>query len=93
MSRPTVPSNERALNDRIDIELRMLADAVELVRSGASQRVTLGGLQFGDQLLDRARSMAGEAGLQAQPLYSTDESAGTDLVIERPVGQADEATR
>jgi hypothetical protein len=69
---------------RLDIELRMLADAVELVRRGASARVTLGGLTFGEQLLDRARVMAAAHGLLAHALYGTDESTGTALVVERP---------
>ena len=73
-----------AITDRVDIELRMLADALELVRSGASERVTLGGLQFGDQILPRARTLAARAGLSAIPIYGTDETAGTDIVIERP---------
>jgi hypothetical protein len=72
------------LSTRIDIELRMLMDAIELVASGASARVTLGGLQFGAQLLPRARGMAARDGLVARGLYSTDETAGTDIVIERP---------
>jgi hypothetical protein len=72
------------LSTRIDIELRMLRDAIELVASGASARVTLGGLQFGAQLLPRARGMAARDGLAARALYSTDETAGTDIVIERP---------
>jgi hypothetical protein len=72
------------IDARIDIELRMLADAVELVRRGASTRVTLGGLEFGDQLLLRAQEMAERCGLEAHALFGTDESTGTDLVIERP---------
>jgi hypothetical protein len=72
-----------AITWRVDTELRMLADAVELVRSGASERVTLGGLRFGDQLLPRARSLAARAGVSAVGVYGTDESAGTDIVIER----------
>ena len=73
-----------AITWRVDIELRMIADAVELVRSGASTRVTLGGLQFGDQLLARAKILAGSAGLSVIAMYGTDETAGTDIVVERP---------
>ncbi len=79
MTRP-----DPSLSTRIDIELRMLTDAIELVASGASARVTLGGLRFGAELLDRARGMAARKGLTARALYSTDETAGTDIVIERP---------
>jgi hypothetical protein len=75
---------DAALTWRIDTELRMIVDAVELVRSGASARVTLGGLQFGDQLLMRARKLAESAGLRVVPVYATDETAGTDLIVERP---------
>jgi hypothetical protein len=82
------------VSTRVDIELRMLIDAVALVTSGATERVTLGGLQFGAQLLPRARGMAIRSGLVARALYSTDETAGTDIVIERPgrpLGDADAA--
>jgi hypothetical protein len=75
---------DAALTWRVDTELRMIADAVELVRNGASTRVTLGGLQFGDQLMGRARNLAASAGLSAIAIYGTDETAGTDIVIERP---------
>ncbi len=78
------PLPDAALTWRVDTELRMIADAVELVRRGASVRVTLGGLQFGDQLLMRARKLAASAGLRVIPVYATDETAGTDLIIERP---------
>ncbi len=75
---------DAALTWRVDTELRMIADAVELVRSGASARVTLGGLQFGDQLLVRARNLAASVGLSIVPVYGTDETAGTDIIVERP---------
>ena len=78
---------------RVDTELRMLADALELVGSGASERVTLGGLEFGDQLLARARALAARAGLSVVALYGTDETSGTDLVIERPPTVNDGADR
>ena len=81
--RSTSP-DDHALAGRVDIELRMLADAIEMVRSGASERVTLGGLRFGGQILTRAQALAARDGLSAIPIYGTDETAGTDIVIERP---------
>lgn len=75
------------LTARLDLELRLVADAVELVGHGASQRVTIAGIRFGDELLERARVMAARAGLRASGLYRTDES-GSDLVIERPADEA-----
>ena len=44
MAPETPPATDPRIEARIDIELRLLADAVELVRRGASTRVTLGGL-------------------------------------------------
>ncbi len=82
---------DAAFTWRVDTELRMIVDAVELVRSGASARVTLGGLQFGDQLLVRARKLAESAGLRVVPVYATDETAGTDLVIELPQDPEEDA--
>jgi hypothetical protein len=70
------------LTARLDLELRLIADAVELVAHGSSPRVTIAGIRFGDELLERARAMAALAGLRASGLYRTDES-GSDLVIER----------
>ena len=84
MAPETHPATGPRIEARIDIELRMLADAVELVRRGATARVTLGGLTFGAQLLERAQAMAAAHGLSAHALYGTDESTGTDLVVERP---------
>ncbi len=87
------PATDPALHARVDIELRMLADALDLVRSGATERVTLGGLEFGGQILDRARLLADRDGLSASPIYGTDETAGTDIVIERRPPTARPASR
>ena len=67
---------------RLDLELSLIADAIELVRRDSSQRVTVAGIRFGSELLERARALAAQAGLRASGLYGADES-GTDLVIER----------
>ena len=79
------PLPDAAFTWRVDTELRMIADAVELVRRGASSRVTLGGLQVrGPAPGPGPPKLAESAGLRVVPVYATDETAGTDLIIERP---------
>jgi hypothetical protein len=76
--RPSHARIERGLQAESDL----IRDAVQLVASGASPRVTVAGLRFGDQLLERARAMADAGHLRLVPRWSADES-GVDLVIER----------
>jgi hypothetical protein len=65
----------------LDRELGLIADAIALVSSGGSKRVTLSNLRFAEQLLSEAEQMAATAGVIVRPLWSTDES-GLDLSIE-----------
>ena len=56
-----------------------------MVKSGASQRVVVASLHFGDQLLPRARALAAMSGLQATPLWSLDKH-NRSIAIEAKVG-------
>ena len=58
----------------IDHELELIRTAIAMVRSGASPRVVVASLSFGDQLLPRARALAAMSGLRATPLWSLDKS-------------------
>lgn len=87
MDAPSESFDRARLIARLDLELRLVADAVEVVAQGRSARVTIGGIRFGDVLLVEAQRMAAAAGLVALALYSVDES-WADLVIERPATES-----
>ena len=63
---------DQTVPETIDHELELIRAAIAMVKSGASQRVVIASLQFGDQLLPRARALAAMAGLRATPLWSLD---------------------
>jgi hypothetical protein len=64
-------------------EVELIRDAIGLVASGGSKRVTVAGLRFGSELLPQARQMAGSRGVHVEPIWSTDEVGGVDIVVER----------
>jgi hypothetical protein len=66
----------------IERELQTVRSAIDMVASGASRRVVLAGLRFGESLLRPARRMALGTGTRIVPLWNTDESGG-DLAVER----------
>jgi len=66
----------------LEREMRMIREAIAVVSSGAALRVTLANLRFGEELLDRARVLAEDAGLSLVPMWRAGE--GADLAIERP---------
>ena len=63
-------------------EMQLIRDAVLMVESGASSRVTVSGLRFGEALLGPARSLAAEHGVGIAPQWSADE-VGVDVSVER----------
>jgi hypothetical protein len=70
-----------ATERQIDRELGLVADAIAMVASGASPRVTVGGLRFGDAILAAAERLAREAGVRIVPQWPADES-GIDIAVE-----------
>jgi hypothetical protein len=68
----------------LDHELGLVRSAIAMVASGGSPRVSLGGLQFGEQLIETARALALQAGVRIVPIWSSDE-CGADLRVERIV--------
>jgi hypothetical protein len=66
----------------LEREMRMIREAIAVVASGASARVLLANLHFGEELLDRARRLADDAGLAVVPMFRAGE--GADLSVERP---------
>ena len=69
---------ERAL----EREMEMVRSAIQMVAAGRSPRVTVGGLRFGEELLEAAASYASAAGVRLVPVYTSDER-GADIVVEK----------
>jgi hypothetical protein len=66
----------------LEYEMTLVREAIGMVASGASPRVVLGGIRFGEELLVPARSLAAEAGVRLVPLWMPDD-AGADIAVER----------
>jgi hypothetical protein len=62
-----------ALACRLDNELRVVGEAIVLVASGRSPRVTVAGLRLGEAILEPARRIARDAGVRLVPLWTGDE--------------------
>ena len=61
-------------------ERRLVREAIALVAAGASPRVVVAGIRYGETLLDDARRMALEAGVRVNPIWRADQS-GADIVV------------
>jgi len=66
----------------LDHELGLVRSAIAMVASGGAPSVSLGGLQFGEQLIEPARALALEAGVRIVPIWTSDEG-GADMRVER----------
>lgn len=66
----------------LEHEIELIRDAIAMVAAGASPRVVVANIRFGETLLDLARSLALQAGVRLVPLWRTDES-GADISVER----------
>jgi hypothetical protein len=72
----------RVVPATLEQEMRLIREAIAMVASGASPRVVLAGIRFGETLLDSGRRLALDAGVRLVPLWRADE-AGADLAVER----------
>ena len=66
----------------LEQELLLVREAIDMVAGGGAPRVVVGGLQFGEVLIEPARELAGAAGVLVVPLWMPDD-AGADIAIER----------
>jgi hypothetical protein len=73
----------------LEREMGMVRGAIDMVAEGRSPRVTVGGLRFGEELIEAAAAYAAEAGVRLIPIYTSDER-GADIVVE-PIGVGDVA--
>ena len=76
---PVTPRRPVAPSSRSSSSIR---EAIALVASGGSPRVVVGGLSFGEALIEPARAMAEGAGVRIVPLWMPDD-AGADIAVER----------
>jgi hypothetical protein len=67
--------------DWLDIELRLVHEAVGMVASGAARRVVLAGLRFANELLGAAGEPALEPGVRLAALWRSDQT-GVDIAVE-----------
>jgi hypothetical protein len=65
----------------LDQERRLVNEAILLVASGASARVTVGGLRYGEEILDASRALAASSGIRLVALW-TDDEHGADIAVE-----------
>ncbi len=66
----------------LEHELELVQGAIAMVASGGSPRVSIGGLAFGEELIEPARRMARGTGVRIVPLWTTDEHS-VGLAVER----------
>ena len=66
----------------LEHEMNLVREAIAMVASGASRRVVVGGLRFGETLMAPARGWAAEAGVRLVPLWMPDDT-GADIAVER----------
>ncbi len=62
-------------------ETRLVREAIAMVAIGASPRVVVAGIRYGESLLVAARRLALEAGVRVNPLWRDDHSAA-DIIVE-----------
>jgi len=64
----------------MDRETRLVREAIAMVAAGASPRVVVAGIRYGETILDDARRMALAAGVHVNPIWRADHS-GADIVV------------
>lgn len=74
--------DEAAALQRLEVEMRELRAAIDLVEVDAAARVSLTGLCFGEQLLRRFRADATRRGVRLEATWWP-EDAGCDLIVRR----------
>ena len=83
------PSNtDEVTRDAVAREMSLIESAIAMVAGGHAARMQLGGLAFGDALLDHARRLAADRRIRVTPLWSVGEE-GLALVFEPLQGAPD----
>lgn len=81
MARTPARLSPRAYSAALERETRLVREAIAMVARGASPRVVVAGIRYGESLLVSARRMALEAGVRVNPIWKDDHSAA-DIVVE-----------
>jgi hypothetical protein len=81
MAQVAARPSPRATEQAKERETRLVREAIAMVAAGASTRVVIAGIRFGEALLDSARRMGLESGVRVNPLWRADHS-GADIVVE-----------
>ena len=81
MNRTVTRLSARASAEALERESQLVREAIAMVAGGASPRVVVAGIRFGDQLLDTARRLALQQGVRVNPLPRPNQT-GADLVVE-----------
>ena len=81
MAQVASPLSARATQQAKERETRLVREAIAMVAAGASTRVVIAGIRFGEALLDSARRMGLESGVRVNPIWRADHSAA-DICVE-----------
>ena len=81
-TRPTARSASNGTNAAMERETRLVREAIAMVAAGASPRVVVAGIRYGEVILDSARRMALESGVRVNPIRRPDHN-GADISVER----------
>jgi hypothetical protein len=81
MAKVVTRVSTRASQATIKRETQLVREAIALVATGASPRVIVAGIRYGESLLDTFRRMALEAGVRVNPLWRADHD-GADIAVE-----------
>jgi hypothetical protein len=81
MAQAPARTSARGTAADIERETRLVREAIALVAAGASTRVVVAGIRYGEDLLDSARRMALEQGVRVNPIRRPDHS-GADIAVE-----------
>jgi hypothetical protein len=82
MSTSAPRKSARAIQRAEERELRLAREAIALVASGATPRVVIAGIRYGEEILDSARRLALAAGVRVNPVRQTGTGRAA-LVVER----------
>jgi hypothetical protein len=78
-AKPTL--DDERIRTGLDHEHRLVSEAILLVSSGGSPRVTVAGLHYPEQILEASRAFAATRQVRLVPLW-TDDEHGADIAVE-----------
>lgn len=67
---------------QLDREIELVRGAIRMVASGASTRVTVAGIRFGEAVIRICRPLATSADVVIEPIWGADET-GADVVVRQ----------